>query len=152
MHDENPPPKEFDLYRDTPLRYLGYANELGEAFRTIIGRRMVRGTYGIAITYVLADTISKTKQEYEQQTSFKNVAFVGMDTILWQMLASVIIPGITINRTCAFFYNRLHGLSTPVRKFAVAGIGIVTIPIIIKPIDHMVDSLMDRTLRKFSPS
>ena len=24
---------EVDIYRDTPLRFMGYANEVGEAFR-----------------------------------------------------------------------------------------------------------------------
>ena len=25
--------KEVDIYRDTPVRFLGYANEVGESFR-----------------------------------------------------------------------------------------------------------------------
>ena len=25
-----------DIYRDTPVRYLGYANEVGEAFRALV--------------------------------------------------------------------------------------------------------------------
>ena len=28
-----PAAKEVDIYRDTPLRLMGYANEVGEAFR-----------------------------------------------------------------------------------------------------------------------
>ena len=27
--------EEVDLYRDTPIRLLGYANEVGEAFRQV---------------------------------------------------------------------------------------------------------------------
>ena len=27
-----------DLYRDTPVRFLGYANELGESFKPLIPR------------------------------------------------------------------------------------------------------------------
>ena len=27
---------EVDIYRDTPLRYAGYANEVGEAFRALV--------------------------------------------------------------------------------------------------------------------
>jgi len=27
---------EVDIYRDTPVRLLGYANEVGEAFRALV--------------------------------------------------------------------------------------------------------------------
>uniref|UniRef100_A0A1Y1KBC9 Mitochondrial fission process protein 1 n=1 Tax=Photinus pyralis TaxID=7054 RepID=A0A1Y1KBC9_PHOPY len=55
---------EIDIYRDTPIRYLGYANEIGEAFRSMIGPKWVAVTYGVATTYVLADTASKTKDAH----------------------------------------------------------------------------------------
>ena len=50
---------QVDLYRDTPVRYLGYANECGEAFRPLVPEIAVLATYGIAIAYVTADAISK---------------------------------------------------------------------------------------------
>ena len=34
--------KEVDIYRDTPVRLLGYANEVGEAFRALVHVRSVR--------------------------------------------------------------------------------------------------------------
>ena len=52
-------PKPVDLFRDTPVRFLGYANEVGEAFRPLINVNLVRATYGIAITYALADSWNK---------------------------------------------------------------------------------------------
>ena len=33
----HPHPGEVDIYRDTPVRLLGYANEVGEAFRALVG-------------------------------------------------------------------------------------------------------------------
>jgi fission process protein 1 len=39
---------------------LGYANEVGEAFRPLIHVNWVRLSYGIASTYVLADTWDKS--------------------------------------------------------------------------------------------
>ena len=66
-------------------------------------------------------------------------AFV--DTIIWQGLASVIIPGFVINRTCALSRLLLHQflrrkLSPDVRKWTVTGIGLGSIPFIISPIDR----------------
>ena len=34
--DKAPAAPEVDIYRDTPLRYAGYANEVGEAFRALV--------------------------------------------------------------------------------------------------------------------
>ncbi|KAB0791371.1 hypothetical protein PPYR_09658 [Photinus pyralis] len=146
---------EIDIYRDTPIRYLGYANEIGEAFRSMIGPKWVAVTYGVATTYVLADTASKTKDAHIQHRGDpKTVSFVAFDTFAWQMLASVVVPGITINRTCAaagylLTYNRT--LPSTTKKWIVTGIGLTMIPFIIKPIDHLIDRLLDGTLRKYAP-
>ena len=72
------------------------------------------------------------------------------DTLVWQGLASVAIPGFTINRICAlshFFLARTSGLSLPLRKVVVTTIGLSCIPLIIKPIDRSVDYLLEHTLR-----
>merc|ERR1712002_988567 len=49
-----------DYFRDTPIRLLGYANEVGEAFRNSVSRRMVRLSYVVSSTYCLADATSKS--------------------------------------------------------------------------------------------
>ena len=46
---------EVDFYRDTPVRYLGYANELGESFRPMVPK-MVVPSYIVSFGYVVADT------------------------------------------------------------------------------------------------
>ena len=48
---------EVDIYRDTLLRYAGYANEVGEAFSPLVPSWCVPASYGVAITYVIADTV-----------------------------------------------------------------------------------------------
>ena len=37
---------EVDIYRDTPVRLLGYSNEVGEAFRALVHVNWVRLSYG----------------------------------------------------------------------------------------------------------
>ena len=64
-----------------------------------------------------------------------------LDTLLWQGLASVVIPGLVINRTCALSRLLLYkvcrkNLSKTVRKWTVTGIGLGSIPFIIHPIDR----------------
>ena len=50
--------KEQDIWRDTPLRYLGYANEVGEAFGPLYPK-YVRPSYAVAFLYVGCDTGDK---------------------------------------------------------------------------------------------
>lgn len=56
------PSKEVDIYRDTPVRLLGYANEVGEAFRALVNVKLVYASYGVASAYVLADTYDKASK------------------------------------------------------------------------------------------
>lgn len=80
--------------------------------------------------------------------------YTATDTVVWQMLASVVIPGFTINRVCAlssYLLKKSTPLPDKTRKVIVTAIGLATIPFIIKPIDHATDELLDHTIRKLAP-
>ncbi|KAK6315997.1 hypothetical protein J4Q44_G00135210 [Coregonus suidteri] len=117
------PSKEVDIYRDTWVRFLGYANEGKKA----------------AVEH--GDNPGKTTK----------VAVAVVDTFVWQALASVAIPGFTINRVCAaslYLLGKTTRLPLSVRKWTTTAIGLSTIPFIIHPIDRGVDFLLDSSLRK----
>lgn len=81
----------------------------------------------------------------------KKAAITAGDVLLWQMLASVIIPGFTINRIC-WGTGRLLKLAQAnkaVRKSVPTAVGLASIPLIIHPIDKFMDYVMDNTYRKF---
>lgn len=148
-------PRETDLFRETPIRLLGYANEVGESFRALVPVSLVRWSYAIAAGYVVADTADKSWKMFRrdwvtQEERNRRVGLAAVDVLIWQSLASVIIPGFTINRICAFsFYvlQRATKLPPATRKWTTTVVGLSCIPFIIKPIDHSVDFLMDVTLR-----
>ncbi|CAL8282327.1 mitochondrial fission process protein 1 [Gadus morhua] len=152
---EDPPSKAVDIYRDTWVRFLGYANEVGEAFRALVPVSMVRATYGVATVYVTADAVDKGKKAAAAHGDgpgrTAKVAAAVVDTFVWQALASVAIPGFTINRVCAgslYLLGRTTKWPLPVRKWTTTAIGLSTIPFIITPIDRSVDLLLDASLRK----
>merc|ERR1719268_684427 len=84
----------------------------------------------------------------------KKVAFAAVDTLLWQALASVIIPGFTINRICAaslYTMGRaIPNVSVNSRKWATTAIGLGVIPFIVHPIDSFVHVAMDKTTRQIT--
>jgi hypothetical protein len=43
-HDKD---QSYDIFKDSLVRYLGYANELGESFRPLVHRYWVNASYGV---------------------------------------------------------------------------------------------------------
>jgi len=128
--DEASAGRPVDLYRDTPVRYCGYANELGEAFAAWLPPGGVPLSYAVAIGYVLADTLDKTKLAYREagrqlgQTAGTTkpglqrlaAGAVAVDTLLWQLAASVALPGFTIHMVVHFATEALQAGSDEVLK------------------------------------
>ncbi|XP_046963700.1 mitochondrial fission process protein 1 [Vanessa cardui] len=146
------PEQERDFYRDTWVRYLGYANEVGESFRSLVSVKVVRASYAVAFAYVLADTGDKSWKMLRKDGRFKNVVVETGDALIWQTLASVAIPGFVINRICAFTQNYLKKNVSKIppkpRSLITVAVGLASIPIIVKPIDMSVTMLMNLTYRR----
>jgi len=98
---------EVDIWRDTPVRYCGYANEVGEALKAFLPGWGVPASYALAIAYVLADTADKANKEWKISSTCSTdpsdavrttrVVASGTDAITWQLLASVFVPGSVIH-------------------------------------------------------
>ncbi len=173
--------QKVDIYRDTPLRYAGYLNEIGEAFRPLVPGGAVILSYVLALTYVFADGISKgvdagklTPPEEERESidswyeSFAGCTFAGaVDTLGFQLLASIAFPGFIINRwvtLCAYLiqdnilFNTNEILNNlPIDNSAIdtsqfidfipTALGLALIPLIVTPLDSLTDKILDITLR-----
>uniref|UniRef100_A0A1I8ENW0 Mitochondrial fission process protein 1 n=1 Tax=Wuchereria bancrofti TaxID=6293 RepID=A0A1I8ENW0_WUCBA len=142
---------EVDIYRDTVVRFLGYANEVGEAFRAWVPANAVRISYVIAMGYVFSDTADKSRKTYQlnylnNKERYRAVASRAVDTLIWQSLASVVIPGFMISRVC---YLSTKLLTWLVNQMVIKIIGLCTIPFIVKPIDTAVEIGMQSSIRKF---
>lgn len=142
--------EEKDIWRDTPIRYLGYANEIGESFRHV-APKLVGPSYMLAFAYVFGDTLDKGNKCYIQEKNQLNskVMNSSVDALIWQTLASVAVPGFIINRIVGLSRKSLGQYAKGNFKFIPVCIGLGSIPLIIHPIDNATTWCMDRTLRKF---
>ena len=162
--------QDFDVFRDSPVRYLGYANEVGESFRYQFPK-FVTPSYIISFGYCLADAgtkgydtyneaIARIKAGSEPSSSSSpsssptlDALVTTADTLIWQSLASVMIPGATINAIVKA--SRLAVQKSPMVLPALlstwlpTATGLGSIPLIIHPIDRSVDWFMDSTFRKW---
>jgi fission process protein 1 len=138
--------EKYDIFRHSPLRYLGYANEVGESFRYQYPKVVVP-SYVIAFGYCLADAGTSGRDTYNESIHKKSstpeldAVASTMDTLIWQSLASVTIPGATINMIVKA--SRFAVAKSPMVLPAMVG----SVPLIIHPIDNAVDWIMDSTLR-----
>mmetsp|Transcript_8877 Transcript_8877/g.18475 ORF Transcript_8877/g.18475 Transcript_8877/m.18475 type:complete len:172 (+) Transcript_8877:218-733(+) len=149
----------YNIFRDSALRYCGYANEIGESFRYQYPK-LVTPSYVVAFGYCFADAVSAgyqvmsedervTVREYRAKET--RAAIATFDTLLWQSLASVAIPGGVINlivRSSRFAVARSVGLPVLVSKWLPTAAGLGSIPFIIAPIDNCVDFALDNSIRK----
>ena len=147
-----------DIYRDTALRYAGYANEVGEAFAPLTPGWCVPFSYAVAITYVIADTIDKTKKvldgtKYAGDNINTCAAIEGVDALIWQLAASVALPGYTIHQLVAIVVALLDASGVDqsgVISALPTACGLAMIPFIVKPLDELAEVAMDVTFRKVS--
>ncbi|KNC48845.1 mitochondrial protein [Thecamonas trahens ATCC 50062] len=152
--------EEKDLFRDTPVRFLGYANELGESLRPIIARSLVNTTYGVAGLYIAAEAVSKGSAKHavmkgkcsETERTAMTTAQMA-DVVIWQGAASVAIPGLVINRIVASvgWATKRMGRTGGLWRWAPTVCGLLSIPLIIHPIDTAVTVAMDATIRSWIP-
>jgi fission process protein 1 len=156
MKDTPKTEENYDIFRDSPLRYLGYANEVGESFRYQIPK-LVIPSYAVAFAYCTADAVTSGYDMYGKATKMgsptaKSDSLVSaVDTLIWQSLASVTIPGATINmvvKASRFAVTRSPVVLTgALTKWLPTVTGLASVPLIISPIDHAVDFFMDSTFR-----
>jgi len=143
---------EVDIYRDSPLRYLGYANECGEAFRPLVPVEVVYFTYFLAISYVLADTVDKGRKGAAApgDDSLLRATFGAVDTFMWQMLASVLFPSFVINRLVTLLFSLQADGVIPSIEFLPTVAGLLAIPLLIVPLDVLAHWTLNGSFRKVS--
>ena len=85
---------KYNIFRDSLLRYCGYANEVGESFRYQYPRLVVP-SYVVAFGYCLADSMSAGYQvmsseegggaaaSKDTRSKEKRAAIAMFDTLLW---------------------------------------------------------------------
>jgi len=146
------------LFRQLPVRLLGYTNEVGEAFKPYIGMWIYLCTYAVTIAYVCSDTAYQTWLVNESLNDSKSqfiVAKAAIDVFIWQMLASVIVSGFVVKHIVLLSQLLLSRLEKPLSeqkdklwyKCFPTIMGMLSIPCIVKPIDTGVTMFMDHTIR-----
>jgi len=144
---------EYDVFKDSNLRYIGYSNEFGEAFRNVIPKKVVLASWGIESLYFFSDVMHKTYLSYHNHsdkespnTKLFRMLKASSHTIVWQFFASVTIPALIINRVVKLAKVLVMKRTTNVKRIAwiPTFVGLACIPVMPYFIDPVVDDILDR--------
>lgn len=143
--------EDSSFLRQSPWRYLGYLNEVGESFRPLIPSKVVLSTYIISGGYVFTDSLliglKSYNAEKDNSVSYerkKRFATSFAKCFIWQILATELIPGFLVywivritkrNYLLQILKNRSLALWLP------TFLGLSFIPIFPYTIDPLVDKL-----------
>lgn len=167
------------------LRYIGYTNEVGEAFASMLSKAGVGATYRVVEYYAFADALLTGNRAYNKalQAQHSNKQAIvegvtaGVDQGAFQFLASWLIPAYFVGQAREYVEEALHQTpkqeakallnkvpaayawgqkfgqwsvlqrSPVLKKGLPIAVAIGLIPLVVKPIDHGVQTLLDWTFR-----
>ena len=139
--------RRFDPYRETSIRYMGYANEVGEALENYLPEWGLPASYCVAATYVMFDTLDKGQKAFDAAPKDERIEEslkASTETFIWQILASIFWPGGVIR----LMVNVIDLLIPGDNEYISTALGIILIPVIVRPIDEFVDEIMEDSVSK----
>jgi fission process protein 1 len=146
--------KEYDIYKDSLLRYLGYSNEIGESLRHIIPLKYVYWSWILEFMYFFGDTFHKGHKAYNDPKQVDNrhlhVIKESSYTVLWQFFATCVIPPLCIRYAVNASHNYLSKRTTngSLIKYGPLMIGLSMIPLSNIYIDPLVGNALDHLFEK----
>src|SRR6056300_1919746 len=139
--------RRFDPYRETSIRYMGYANEVGEALENYLPEWGLPASYCVAATYVMFDTLDKGQKAFDtapRDERLEESLKASTETFIWQLLASLFWPGGVIRLTVNVIDFMIPGDNENIST----ALGILLIPVIVRPIDEFVDEIVEDSVSK----
>ncbi len=136
-----------DPYRETSVRYMGYTNEVGEVLGDFLPDWGLPASYCVAAIYILFDTLDKGQNAYDEAPvgeRLEETLVTSVETLTWQIFASIVWPGCVIKCIYKFVEYLTHSDSGYIPTLVT----ISMIPLIVRPIDTAVDIFMEKTMSK----
>jgi fission process protein 1 len=123
------------------IRYAAYVSDIGEAFRPVVNKWLVRGSYGISWGYVVGDVAYEGYTCYNEGQRGKKLYRNVSERIFFQSFASMIFPAFTIH-TVVHQTKNLFKSQARLQKFSKWGptfCGLAVIPMLPFMYDHPVE-------------
>ena len=130
------------------LRYTAYTSDVGEAFRPVVPTWAVRGTYGLAISYIFGEIGLTTYREHE---AGGDAARAFAHAALFQGVASLALPMVIIHQTV----HAAQAVTKRIGRFTKWGptiAGLALIPALPYAIDEPCEIAIDNIFEQIWPA
>ena len=140
--------KELKVLRKSK-KIIAASHEINHSIHKVASHKLHSLLNTIAMAYVIYDTIEKAYSVKNKGIKYSTI--VAIDTLLFHFFASNVIPGLVINflidMNKLFFKNVFPSF----RFIPQAGalLALLSIPIMIKPVDIFTDYCLEKTIRKY---
>jgi hypothetical protein len=135
-----------NFFTQTPARYHGFWNDLGEAGKAFLPKWLYVGTYVATGTYVALDTYYTRAKSLDADEHAIVANLKALDTAIWHSGATLITTPVIVNYTKKGVTHLLKDTlmsSTAKTKVIPACVGIAIIPLIVPVVDHAFHELMN---------
>lgn len=119
------------------FRVLAYTSEFGEAIRPIAHKNIVRGAYGISFAYIGLSIFHTLQHSEEKSEALKK-------ELVFHSMASLILPAIGVGSVTQGTKFLLKNIKHPKIKFVPSIVGLISIPLMITPIDNTVEHYVNK--------
>lgn len=124
-----------NIYTQSHLRFLGFANDVGEALKTFLPRPVYLGSYAVTAAYVWADTYYTRQRAIDAGRS--DSTNKAADALIWHTGATLITTPLIVHAL------KEVALTCGASKKIAAVVGLLVIPFIVPPVDHLYHELMN---------
>ncbi|KAI9096461.1 mitochondrial 18kDa protein, partial [Phlyctochytrium arcticum] len=129
-------------------RYLAYTSDVGEAFRPLLNKTLVNAAYGVSFAYVGFDVAFEGMKARQAGLEDKEVARVVVQRSVFQGLASLFLPAVTIHTVVDVTGKLLKNRpKTTMVRWGPTVAGLVVVPFLPVMFDHPVEHLVERAFK-----
>jgi len=150
--------KEYDWFKDSPVRYLAFANDVGEVLRSVVGNKVANLSWLITGLYSGLDVLASSHRVHKASGDWSLVKAEFKDAALWQLFASVLITPLMLKSKCLALEAVTQRLISANNKSTVVKFArnygphtftiVVGIPVVVPYGDQLVDDIMDKYYRQ----
>eukprot|EP00842_Homolaphlyctis_polyrhiza_P006817 jgi/Hompol1/724/HPOL_005396-RA len=134
------------------VRHFAYTSDVGEAFRPVVPVALVNLSYAISFAYVGADVIYEGLMSHKRGDNQTEITRTVVQRSVFQGLASLLLPAITIHSVVHFAEGQLKNASSRVlRMWGPTAAGLMVIPALPIVLDHPIEWAMDKAFDTFWP-
>ncbi|XP_055861647.1 mitochondrial fission process protein 1-like isoform X1 [Biomphalaria glabrata] len=133
-----------DTFLELPLRLAGYGYGYNEAAKYAVDYERLLIT--MANLYIFCHVGFKAFEAND----ITSAALICLDTLVFHLIASVVVPLFTGNIVRSLVHELMHNIraSPRLHRWAPVIIVVAVLIIISRPLDNVVNKIMDATLRK----